>query len=358
MPYWGVNFCALAALLLGAACGPSPRPVPQLPSAQAEAEYVPTKPSLAWRMDTGAGMLAPIASRGAAFFATTTNRMVVAVAGESGRRFWYQRFDSPINTGVEIQNGRIYFATESLKGEAFALDARRGRRVWSRRIGPTRLPPLALPGQVVFATDSGSLYSLNTERGDVKWRTRFNGRLVMQPIAADGRIITATSTDTIYAVDASTGAVLKRQALPGRPSAAPLLQGDTLYVLLLESVIAALSADSLAVLYQAKFQGPAFAPPRAVGGNVYVLTRDAEVWRLAGGQMQRIAELGSAAAGSFNAVGSSLIAGLLDGRVLALDANGQRLWEYKAERSVVAPVTPLHDGLLVPLKNGSVLKLR
>jgi outer membrane protein assembly factor BamB len=152
--------------------------------------------------------------------------------------------------------------------------------------------------------------------------------------------------------------VLKLRALPGRPSAAPLLQGDTLYVVLLESVIAALSTDSLALLYQAKFQGPAFAPPRAVGNNVYVLTRDAEVWRLAGGQMQRIAELGSAAAGSFNSVGSSLIAGLLDGRVVALDANGQRLWEYKAERSVIAPVTSLPDGLLVPLKNGSVLKLR
>jgi outer membrane protein assembly factor BamB len=304
MPYWGVNFCAVAALLLAAACGPSPRPVPQLPSAQAEAEYMPTKPSLAWSMDTGAGMLAPVASRGAAFFATTTNRMVVAVAGESGRRFWYQRFDSPINTGVEIHNGRLYFATESLKGEAFALDASRGRRVWSRRIGPTRLRALALPGQVVFATDSGSLYALGAERGDVKWRTRFAGRLIMQPVATAGRIITASSIDTIYAVDASTGAVLKRQALPGRPSAAPLLLGDTLYVVLLESVVAALNADSLTILYQAKFQGPAFAPPQAVGSFVYVLAR-CRVWRLSAGQIQRIAELGSAASGSFNAVGSA-----------------------------------------------------
>ena len=89
-----------------------------------------------------------------------------------------------------------------------------------------------------------------------------------------------------------------------------------------------------------------------------MLTRDAQVWRLAGGQMQRIAELGSAANSSFNVVGSHLIAGLLDGRVVALDENGQLIWEYKAPRSVVAPVTPVADGLLVPLKNGAVLKLR
>jgi outer membrane protein assembly factor BamB len=355
---WGVNFCALGALLVGAACGPSPRPVPQLPSAPAEAEYVPAKPALAWSMDTGAGMLAPVASRGAAFFATTTNRTVVAVAGATGRRFWYQRFDSPINTGIEIQDGRLYFATESLKGEAFALDAVRGRKVWSRRIGPTRLKPLALPGQVIFATDSGSLVALGHDRGDVKWRTRFNARLVMQPVAADGRIITATSADTIYAVDANTGAILQRRGLPGRPSAAPLLLGNTLYVVLIESVIAALNTDSLTILQQAKFEGPAFAAPQALGRSVYVLTRDAQVWRLAGGQMQRIAELGSAANSSFSVVGSHLIAGLLDGRVLALDENGQLVWEYKAPRSVVAPVTPIADGLLVPLKNGAVLKLR
>src|SRR5262245_6036402 len=116
----GVNFCALGCLLMSSACGPSPRPVPPLPNADEAARYVPDQPRLAWSMDAGAGMLAQLATRGPALFATTTNRTVVAIAGQTGRRFWYQRFDSPINSGIEIDGTRLYFATEALKGEAFA----------------------------------------------------------------------------------------------------------------------------------------------------------------------------------------------------------------------------------------------
>jgi outer membrane protein assembly factor BamB len=332
--------------------------VPALPAAEIAAHYVPDAPRLAWSMDTGAGLLAPVTTRGPAFFATTTNRLVVAVAAETGRRFWYQRFDSPINTGVEIENGRLYFATEHLKGEAFALDATRGRKVWSRRIGPTRLRPTIAGNLVLFATDQGSLYALTKERGEVRWQARFPARLVLPPVLTGNKVVTGAANDSLYAIDPNSGSVLQRSVLPARPLARPLIVGDTMFVVLVDSTVAAVNTVTLSLLFQAKFEGLSFAPPQAIGGRVYVLTQNAEVYRLEQQTLQRIVALGSAASASFKAVGSRLIVGLLDGRVVALDENGGRVWEYQAARSIVVPVTPITDGLLVALKNGGVLKLR
>jgi outer membrane protein assembly factor BamB len=284
--------------------------------------------------------------------------MVVAVAAESGRRFWYQRFDSPINTGIAIENGRLYFATASLKGEAFALDATRGRKLWSRRIGSTLLRPVIVADQVIFATEQGTLVSLSKQSGGEKWQRQLSGRPVIQPTLVGDRIVTATTADSIYTFDVKTGDVLQRGALPGRPSAAPLIVGDTIYLALLKPSLVAVDAQSLRVLFERKLDASALAAPQAIGNSVYVLTRNAEVFKLDSQGLQRIASLGSAASGSFNAVGSRLIAGLLDGRVVALDESGQQVWQYQAARSIVVPVTPVPDGLLVTLKNGGVLKLK
>ncbi len=349
---------AVALAALCAACGPSPRPVPALPAAEETPHFVPDQPRVAWSMDTGAGLLSPVSTRGPVFFATTTNRMVVAVAADNGRRFWYQRFDSPINTGVEIQNGRVYFATESLKGEAFALDATRGRKVWSRRIGATRLRPVAVGDQILFATDSGSVFSLSRDRGDVKWRARFPGRLVFQPVVLRNRVITATSLDSIYALDLPSGAITQRAGLPGRPTSEPLLLGESLYLTLIDAALAAVNVQTLAVEFSVRMEATSLATPQVIGGSVYVLDRNADVFKLQNRELQRIASLGSAASSSFNAVGSRLLAGLLDGRLVALDESGKQLWEYQAARSIISPVTPVIDGLLVPMKNGGVLKLQ
>ncbi|HSL69569.1 MAG TPA: PQQ-binding-like beta-propeller repeat protein, partial [Longimicrobiales bacterium] len=147
MRCWSVNFiCALLLVLTG--CGPSPRSLPPLPPADPAPAFLPQQPRLAWSRDTGSGLIAPLTARGSALFATTTNRLVVALGNQDGRRYWYQRFDAPISTGVRIDGNRVFFATAALRGQAVALDATRGRKVWSRRIGSTHLPPLMQAGQI------------------------------------------------------------------------------------------------------------------------------------------------------------------------------------------------------------------
>ena len=354
-----VNLRALlAALSLLCACGPSPRPVPPLPPASDPAGVLPAAPRVAWRNDIGSGLVAALHARGPALFATTTNRTVVALAKDSGRRYWQHRFDGAITTGVVVANGRLFFATEDLRGVAHALDATRGRRVWSRPIGPARLAPLLLERNVYFATDAGRLFALNAATGVPDWSTEFSAALVLTPSSFGNTLLTATAADSIYAVAQSDGSIIRRAALPATPSASGLLRGDTLILPLHNGAVLGVNARTLQAVFEVKVDAPVLAPPRSAGGASYVLSRNAVLWRIIGGTAERVAEWEGAARGSLAEVDNQLVVGLLDGRVIALDAAGHKLWEQKLPRSVVAPALASESALFVTMINGEVWKLQ
>jgi outer membrane protein assembly factor BamB len=282
---------------------------------------------------------------------------VVALTLDTGRRYWLQRFDGAITTGTAIAGNRLFFATEVLNGSAHALDATRGRKLWSRRIGPTRWRALLIDDRVHFATDQGGLYALSARDGAIVWRTQVAGAIVTAPQLLNDAIVIATSTDSIYRVARADGSILRRARLPATASAAAELTNDTLILPLHDGSVVGLNASTLSELFHARLDAVPLAPPRRIGDAVYVLTRNAVVWRLRGGRAERVSELGGAARGSLAAIQDHLVVGLLDGRVIALDSSGTQRWELRMPRSVVAPVVASGAALYVPLINGEVWKL-
>ncbi len=346
---------ALACLLV--ACGPAPRPVPPLPPREPVSTLLPDSPRVAWRNDVGSGLIATLAVRGPALFATTTNRTVVALAQENGRRYWLHRFAGAINTGALVGNDRVYFATADLKGEAHALDAARGRRVWSRRIGPSRLAPLLLDDRLHFATDDGRLYALRANDGSILWQTDVSAGLVLSPIPLGNTLLTASAADSVYAIARADGSIVQRAGIAATPSAPAILVGDTLIVPLHNATIVGLDGRTLNRLFEIKLDAPALAPPRRINADIYVLTRNAVLWRIAGGSAERVIELNGSARASLAEVDNRLVVGLLDGRVIALDAGGRRLWELRLPRSIISPAVASGSALFVPMINGEVWKL-
>jgi outer membrane protein assembly factor BamB len=319
---------------------------------------LPAAPQLAWQKDVGNGILAPIEARGAALFITTTNRAVVALAHDTGRRYWIERFNGAITTGITIGDGRLYFATADVSGSAHALDATRGRRVWSRRIGPSRTRPLLNNGRVIVGTEDGWIVALRAENGAVAWRTRLSGGVLVPPIFAGNNLLVATAADSLFAVDAATGALQSRAGLPAAPSAPGLLQADTLVLPLQNGMVASINAATLQPLRTFQLTEPVLAAPVELDNSLFVLNRGGELWRLGSARPERVAALGGAARNALSVVDRRLVVGLLDGRLLALDPTGTQVWEYRATRSVSAPVTGVGSALFVPLLNGEVLKLQ
>jgi outer membrane protein assembly factor BamB len=318
---------------------------------------LPDSPHVAWRNDVGSGLLAELEARGNVLFATTTNRTVVALAQESGQRYWLQRFAGAITTGATVANGRVYFATEDVRGQAYALDVARGRRVWSRRIGAARLAPLLLENRALFATERGVLYALRGSDGSILWQTDFSAGLVLTPVPFENTLITATAADSVYALSAADGSVLRRVQIKATPSAPALAMADTLLLPLHDGTVLGLNTRTLEPLLEVKLDAPALAPLRRIGSTAYALSRNAMIWRIAGGRAEPLVELQGAARASLAEAGQHLVVGLLDGRVIALDAAGRRKWQHQMPRSVVAPAVAWGRALFVPLINGEIWKL-
>ena len=353
-----VNLASLLLLTTVAACGPAPRPIPVSPGAVAVeiTREVPDSVRIAWRTDAGSGILAPLVVHESAVLATTTNRLLVALAPSSGRRYWYQRFDGSIVSGAAVSGSDVFVATETRRGEAHGVEYQRGRKRWSRRIGAVRFAPLVDDGRVVFASDEGRLTAFQANDGAQAWEARFRGAPAMQPLLHGDHILLATTADTLYRFSRS-GSLIDKLALPATVSATPLLSGDTLVAALHDSRVYVIALDSLRITRRYTVDAPVLAPPVKHDDAWYVLSRAGTVWKLSTAA-ERIATTGSAVRASFAGAGGRLVAGTLDGRVIAMDTSGDIVWEIDVGEAVGAPVTIAAGTVYVPLLRGEVVALR
>lgn len=357
----GVNLSALLAMLVLTACssGPRPIPVPAIPSGTAGMDgpgMVPDSVWIDWRVNAGSGIYAPLSVHETAVIATTTNRLVVALSPSSGRRYWYQRFDGSVVSGAAIEDDLVFIGTESLRGEAYGIEYQRGRKRWSRRVGTVRFAPLPDAGRVIFASDGGRLTALRASDGSPQWETRFAGAPAMAPLRYRDRILLSTTHDTLYAFS-SAGERVTQLGLPSTVSAVPLLTGDTLLAPLHDGRVYVIALDSMTIARRYSLDAPVLAPPVRDGNAWYVLSRAGTLWRLSD-RPERIASTNSAVRASLAGVNGRLVAGTLDGRVIAFDTSGAELWEIVVGEAVSAPVHIARSAMFVPLLRGAVIALR
>ncbi|HET9439641.1 MAG TPA: PQQ-binding-like beta-propeller repeat protein [Longimicrobiales bacterium] len=372
LPSRSVNLLRLSLLAaLAAACGPSPSPVAPLNApaygtllgnqrrALFEHEPIPTQPTVAWDTDAGSGMRGTLLLVDSVVLAATTNRQMLAFHRESGRRHWDQRFGNAVTTTVLYDNNTVYAATDERDGELIALNTARGRRQWKRGVGAVRFTPL-LDQQVIYVgNDAGTVSALRTNRGEQLWRVGLGGGLAETPLDGGAHIVVFTTTDSVFSLRKSDGGLVARGALPATPSAAAALHGNTILVPTQDSTVVGLDANSLTVSWQKAVSAPVLtAPVVTQDGTAYFAARDGSLYRVREGQLERIAQLGHAIAGSLTLARGHLLLGSYDGTLLAVSLNGDVVWRHNFNDSIVAPVAVGGGAVYVPLLRGRIVKLR
>jgi outer membrane protein assembly factor BamB len=83
----------------------------------------------------------------------------------------------------------IYFG--DLEGNFFAVDAANGNQIWSiQPDGPIVGSPLVMTDYIVFATESGSVYAVDSE-GKIVWQRDVGGQIYTDPVSGSDKIVVA-----------------------------------------------------------------------------------------------------------------------------------------------------------------------
>ncbi len=135
-------------------------------------------------------------------FGTADGRLI-ALAGD-GALAWDFATRAPITADPAVAGDRVYFGTEEMS--FFCLDARTGRKRWSRRLQGAPLHPALVHGSKVAVAASNSIVYFLSRRGGsiLSWQV-VESRIVRKPVAAGPVLLFASSGRGLAAYDLEAG---------------------------------------------------------------------------------------------------------------------------------------------------------
>jgi len=145
-----------------------------------------------------------------------------------------------------IHNGKVFAVGHG--GRTIAVDARSGKRLWSKDIGSIRSPWIT--GDFLYViTNNNQLVCLNTE-GGIRWVAQLqryedseekdNPILWSSPIIGGNRLLLTNSMGQMLSVSPTTGAIMATEDLPAPTIADPVIARGTLYLLTNEGDVVAM----------------------------------------------------------------------------------------------------------------------
>jgi outer membrane protein assembly factor BamB len=135
-------------------------------------------------------------------FGTADGRLL-ALDG-AGNLIWEFEAHGPIRADPAVAGDRVYFGTEEMS--FFCLDARTGRKRWSRRLQGAPLHPALVHGsKVAVAASNSVVYFLSRRGGSIlSWQV-VESRIVRKPAAAGPVLLFVSSGRGLAAYDLEAG---------------------------------------------------------------------------------------------------------------------------------------------------------
>jgi outer membrane protein assembly factor BamB len=206
----------------------------------------------------------------------------------------------------------------------------------------------------------GAVLQLDAETGARSWAVRVAGSVRVAPVPVPGGVIVATDTDTLYRLDAGSGAVRARAGTPGTVLAAPALTDSLLIVGTTAGTLAGYDARTLERRWEVG-RGAAIVGAVAVqAGTAWAVGADGTLLTVPLDQptAYRTTPTGlTARAGPTPAEGGALLAGV-DGWIARYDASLARSWLARLQGPITHALV-LDDGEAIAVtQNGRVAVFR
>lgn len=321
-------------------------------------EQLNAEPQPLWSTQVGRAVRGSPALGESVIVVGVAERQVVLLDRTSGQPFWRQTVDGTVLSGPLLDGDRLYVATEETPdGTVRALRLRDGDRLWKRRTGSVAAP-LALLGPALYAgTETGIVYRLGLEHGEVTWRRQLPGAVRAGPVPNAAGVAVATTADTIFLLDAVSGDVLARQATAGTVLGTPVLDGQRLYAGTTAGELLEIALPALEIVWRQPVGSPVLGALALVGETLYAVTRDGALWvvPLAERDSARTHLLDVAALAGPTPTAAGVLVASVSGEVLLVDAaSGSIQWRTTVEGPVEHPPLVLDRQLIVVGGRGTI----
>lgn len=178
-----------------------------------------------WSVNVGSGQgdtfnrLKPVLS-GGVIYAAGNNGLVVAVNADDGKRVWRKDLDVEISGGVGASNGLVLVGTE--ESTVYALDAATGELKWESAVSSEVLSAPVTDGRVVVAQSiDGRITGLNASNGQQLWTydspvPALSLRGTSTPLIVDNFVISAQAGGSVISLATDNGTLRweERVAIP------------------------------------------------------------------------------------------------------------------------------------------------
>ena len=127
---------------------------------------------------------------------------------------WRNR-GAPIFAGLVKVDEDVIMA--NIDGLIARVQASDGGQVWSFALPDSsriHARPIVASGQVVVADDTGRVFALGVEDGEIRWEKSVGAPVYETPTVDDGRLFVPTTRGSMDVLDAITGELLWQAALP------------------------------------------------------------------------------------------------------------------------------------------------
>ncbi len=149
---------------------------------------------------------------------------------------WVFQSDRAIASSAVVVGDKVLFGSDD--GNFYALDTETGDTVWTYEIGrQIRTSPLVADGVVYFGADDNAITAVNLADGEVVWRNETRGMIRSSPVIARGTILLGsdavygTEPGVLLAYDARTGLISWEVPFTSRHflRTAPAVVDDTIF---------------------------------------------------------------------------------------------------------------------------------
>ncbi len=243
-----------------------------------------------------------------------------AVCTETGNPLWKYETRGPVRATPVIDQGQALVG--SADGHLYCLDLPSGVVVWKTECGGAINAAAAVAGQVVVVgTVEGRLVGVDRGSGERLWTLPVGAAVLGPALAIDHNTVTVGCDDgNQYIVNVNRYQSSRAVAVGGLLRLPPVVAGDRLYIAGDTGTVVAATVTGGELLWQRELGQTVTAGLAADDKYVYVGTLSGQIFavRRENGKVRRRWQVGSPVIGSLVIADELLIAGLGDGRVIAL----------------------------------------